>query len=399
MPDSSSVSSAASPSVSAVSSSAAGSASSDFEDLDSLAYARGRPQTSARLKQAFSDFRVDEQLGFKFSERGEHLVLQIEKTDHSTVDVAKKLSEVSGVHRADIGYAGMKDRRAQTKQWFSIKLPKQKESAIDGIESESLRILARHRNSRKITIGSHRCNHFQLRLRNCQGSQSAFEDALQQIASMGVPNYFGSQRFGRGLSNMHQVQAWMRAELGLGTTDATASVPRQRFKRSMLFSAARSYLFNQVLSKRLQLGNWASYVEGDVLNLDGTDRCFALETASDWDQTLAQRLLDFDIHLTGPLPGLIESKDKYVSYGKAADIEDAVCKQFSTLMAGLQHFGLKASRRPLRFLPSDLHLQWLPSYLSTSENSADGDEPIAAGKDLLLDFSLGKGAYATSLLR
>ena len=66
---------------------------------------------------------MDEQLGFKPTEKGEHLYLRIEKTDQSTVDVAKRLSEVSGVHGSEIGYSGMKDRRAQTRQWFSIKLP------------------------------------------------------------------------------------------------------------------------------------------------------------------------------------------------------------------------------------------------------------------------------------
>lgn len=354
-----------------------------FNSLDALAFANGKPELAAILKQEFSDFRVDEQLSFKFSKKGEHAYLWIEKVDRSTVDVAKKLSEVTGVHGSEIGYSGMKDRRAETRQWFSIKLPAGREAELAACESDSLRIIETHRNSRKLKIGSHRSNHFRVLLRDCEGSRDAFEQRLTNINSVGVPNYFGSQRFGRDLSNLTQVQAWMSAELN-GTA---APMPKQRFKRSMLFSAARSYLFNQLLSRRLELENWNAYIAGDVLNLDGTGRSFALEEGAEWDATLQQRLAEFDIHITGPLPGEIDSKDKYVSYGKAADIEDAVCKEFNTLREGLRHFGVKAARRPLRFRPIDLTWEWLPSKQAGGSN------------DLLLDFSLGKGAYATSLLR
>ena len=125
-----------------------------FNSIDSLAYANGKTELSATLKQEFADFQVDEQLGFKPTEKGEHLYLRIEKTDQSTVDVAKRLSEVSGVHGSEIGYSGMKDRRAQTRQWFSIKLPPSRDGELAALESESLHILESHRNSRKLKIGS-----------------------------------------------------------------------------------------------------------------------------------------------------------------------------------------------------------------------------------------------------
>ena len=373
----------------------ASSAAAIFSGLDTLAFANGKPGLAATFKQEFTDFRVDEQLSFKFTEKGEHAYLWVEKIDRSTVDVAKKLSEVTGVHGSDIGYSGMKDRRAETRQWFSIKLPASREPELVACESDSLRIVETHRNSRKLKIGSHRSNHFRVLLRDCDGSRDEFEQRLAQIEAGGVPNYFGSQRFGRGLSNLTQVQAWMSAELAIGLDansksvidTAAAAIPKQRFKRSMLFSAARSYLFNQILSRRLELGNWNGYIAGDVLNLAGTDRSFALETGVEWDSILQQRLENFDIHITGPLPGEIDPKDKYVSYGEAADIEEAVCEQFNTLLAGLRHFGLKTARRPLSFRPSDLTWEWQKS------EQADG------ASDLLLDFSLGKGAYATSLLR
>lgn len=362
-----------------------------FKALESLAYANGRPELQATLKQHCSDFRVEEQIGFEFTGKGEHLYLHIEKTDLSTTDVARRLSEVSGVPKAAIGYSGMKDRRAETSQWFSIKLPKGQEDSLAGFDSLAARITERHRNSRKLKIGSHRSNQFRILLRDCAGQRSAFEERLARIESAGVPNYFGTQRFGRDLSNLHQVQDWMHTALSGGDAGAIA---RQRFKRGMLFSAARSYLFNELLSSRLEQGNWNSYVPGDVLNLDGTERCFALKSAEEWDEELARRLASFDIHITGPLPGEIDSKDKYVSYGKAADIEDAVCKQYATLLEGLRHFGVKAMRRPLRFRPIELKWQW-----QAEKNNGDGVPDSDQAGNLLLEFSLTRGVYATSLLR
>ena len=365
------------------------SATQVFSGLGALAFANGKPKLTATFKQEFADFCVDEQLSFELTEKGEYAYLWIEKVNRSTVDVAKQLSVVTGVHGSEVGYSGMKDRCAEARQWFSIKLPAEREAELMACESDSLRIVEAHRNSRKLKIGSHRSNHFRILLRDCDGSRDEFELRLAHIEARGVPNYFGLQRFGRDLSNLNQVQVWMDAALDADSHNsaAAASIPKQRFKRSMLLSAARSYLFNQLLSRRLELGNWDGYISGDVLNLDGTNRSFVLETESEWDSTLQQRLENFDIHITGPLPGGVDPKDKYVSYGEAADIEDAVCKQSNMLLAGLRHFGLKAGRRPLRFRPSDLKWEWLQS------DQTDG------ASDLLLDFSLCKGAYATSLVR
>lgn len=374
----------------------------EFASLDSLAFIDTAPALSATLKHEFADFSVDEQLGFEFSEQGEHICLRVEKTNHSTVDVVKKLSEVTGVRRSAIGYAGMKDRRAVSRQWFSVQLPQEQESVLKKFETDSLHVLDMHRNSRKIKIGSHKANHFSIRLRNCQGLQSKFEERLNRIIDRGVPNYFGSQRFGREFSNLTQVRALMESELGRGPIARVdkniSAIPRQRFKRGMLLSAARAYLFNQLLSTRLEQGSWNNYVAGDVLNLDGTGRSFVLKNGADWDKELQQRLQSFDIHITGLLPGLNAPGDKYISSGQAADIEEAVCEQFDLLVSGLRHFGLQSARRALRFRPISLQWQWLQS--ETREGAEGGAEGGAEeGHDLLLDFSLTKGAYATSLLR
>lgn len=352
----------------------------EFATLDSLAYAFGPSGLGATIKQEFVDFRVDEELGFECTGQGEHLYLRVRKQDLSTTDVAKRLQALARLPPTAIGYAGMKDRRGDCTQWFSVQLPSEDESRINAFEDTGLTVLETRRNGRKLKIGSHKQNHFQIRLRNCQGDPARFAERLSQIRAAGVPNYFGEQRFGRELSNLVQVQALMEAVLGNGNVGERRREGGQHFKLGMLYSAARAYLFNQVLSERVETGSWATYLCGDVPNLAGTDRCFNVAEGA-WDETLQRRLRDFDIHLTGPLAGMVDPKDKYISKGKAADIEEAVLGQYPTLVKGLVRCGLVAARRPLRFMPGQLQWEW---------ESRD---------TLCLRFALPRGCYATSLLR
>ena len=220
------------------------------------------------------------------------------------------------------------------------------------------------------------------------GSKDDFDARLSSMLTKGIPNYFGPQRFGNNLSNLVQVSELMDAALnnaGEVSVDDESSAERGadlgRRKRSMLFSAARSYLFNQLLSERLESQTWSQYIKGDVLNLHGTNRFFALKVDQSWDKELQERLNTFDIHITGPLPGIRDPKDRYLCRGEAADIEDATLKLHDGLLLGLKYFALRESRRPLRFLPSNLHWDWVTE------------------KDLELTFALPRGAYATSLLR
>ena len=358
--------------------------SETLRPLESLAYALGRPQASAVIKREFADFLVDEELAFVPTGEGEHVFLQVRKTDASTIDVARQLSAITNVAPADIGYSGMKDRRGETTQWFSVKLPETKQGALAALNDDRFQVLTVARNARKLRIGSHARNHFRLRLRGCQGEPCEYERRLEALSTQGVPNYFGAQRFGAQMSNLQQVSSLLRQVL-----DDPLSVKRgSRIRRGMLYSAARSYLFNQVLSARIERGDWAEYIDGDVMSLDGSGRLFCVSEAQPWDESLAQRLQAQDIHPTGPLPGAISVKDKYVSTGKAADIEKTVLESLRWMVDGLSAFGLEAGRRPLRFAVGNLQWRW-----------EDGAEGSTEGKDLCLDFTLPRGAYATSLLR
>ncbi|HAG72615.1 MAG TPA: tRNA pseudouridine(13) synthase TruD [Gammaproteobacteria bacterium] len=349
-----------------------------------LSYVGGEPKLEATLKQEFSDFQVDEELGFELAGEGDHLWLNVRKTDLSTTDVARRLAEGCGVKLKTIGYSGMKDRRGECTQWFSLPLTSQEEAKLVNVEGDGLvEVLQTQRNTRKLKIGSHKSNHFKILLRNCAGSRLDFDQRLDSVKALGAPNYFGLQRFGRNMSNMAQVEALMEQALKPEADVIALRGQMGRVKRGMLFSAARSYVFNHLLSKRIRDGNWNSYVAGDVLNLNGTSRFFAPREPEVWDSELQRRLEEFDIHISGPLAGKKDSKDRYASSSEAADMEEVVLKEFELLVKGLAHFDVLASRRSLRFLPVDLSWNW----------------PDTDTSDLLIEFKLPRGTYATSLLR
>ena len=350
--------------------------------LDKLAYLQGEPTARGMLKQQFADFKVSEELGFEMGGNGEHLFLYIKKQNLSTIEVARKIAAVAEARIAMVGYAGMKDKRAECTQWFSVPLQKEKgavkenenQSIISRLEDENIKIISTVRNNRKLKVGSHKRNLFDITLRNCLEGREEFDANLDKIKQFGVPNYYGFQRFGRELSNLKQVDKLIH-------DPQTNTKRRQKsFKKGMLISAARAYVFNQVLSSRITNNNWSQFVAGDVINLDGTARNFIVEEGA-WDTTLQKRLENFDIHLTGPLLGKVDSKDKYISSGKAADIEKAEVDKYPKILEYLQKIGAKSSRRPLRFLPEELRWAWLDDCT------------------LNLSFALSPGAYATSLLR
>lgn len=330
---------------------------------DVLAYAYGKPRGQGQFKSSCEDFRVIEDLGFDLSGAGEHLCVRIRKSGVTTAHVLKVLAEHSGIGERDIGYSGLKDKQGICEQWFSLYLAQRPAVELAPVENEQIQILEIARNDRKIRRGSHRANHFQIRLRELTGELEGLEERLTSIASEGVPNYFGEQRFGFDSNNVNQALALFRGQLKL----------RKGFKRGMLLSAARSYVFNAQLSQRVADGTWNQYLDGDVMNLQGTESVFVPKA---WDEVLDQRLGEHDIHPTGALWG----KGKHKVSGAALLLECKVAARNQELCDGLVAFGLEQARRSLRLMVNNL--QW----------RREQDE-------LLLEFSLPPGAYATTVLR
>ena len=347
-------------------------------DFTELAYVSGQPVGRAIIKERFEDFQVDEVLGFEPTGSGEHLFLKIRKQDLGTTQVASLLARQSGASPAAIGYSGMKDRRAVCTQWFSVPKKCATSLAEGALNSPQLQLLESRSNERKLKIGSHRANRFQLRLRAFSGDETDLQVRLERAKTSGVPNYFGPQRLGRAMSNVSQAQDYFRA-----FDENREGIRLSRKKRSMLLSASRSYLFNMILSRRVSEASWDKLLAGEVVNLDGTGRFFKAHIAqADQEQELHNRMDALDIHPTGLLAGKIAAKGRYIASETVAALETETLSAYPELCSGLLRAGVASGRRALRLVPGDLEYM-----VDQKENS------------VLLSFVLPAGGYATALLR
>lgn len=331
-------------------------------ELAQLAYAYGTPPASGRLRSSPEDFRVDEVLGFEPDGDGEHVLLQVEKRNTNTDFLAKQITRLAGVRQVDVSYAGLKDRNAVTTQWFSIGLAGKPEPDWHALDSDDVRVLAAARHRRKLRRGALQGNRFRLIVREMDGDLAVLEERLRRVAEGGVPNYFGEQRFGRDGGNLLRADAMFAGRR-----------ERDRHKRGLYLSAARSFLFNRVLGRRVEQGTWNRILPGEVLNLDGRRAVFRAEPG---DDTLAGRLAGGDIHPTGPLWGDGEP----LVTDEVLALEQALAADYEPWLAGLAAARLEPERRSLRLPVRDL--QW-----------------EQGSKSLELTFFLDAGAYATTVLR
>lgn len=325
--------------------------------------AHGEPVLSATIRTLPEDFIVDEIDGFEASGTGEHLLLTVRKRGMNTAFAARRIAEWAGVDVRAVGYAGLKDRHAVTRQRFSVHLPGRAAPDIAALQSEELQVLGQTRHARKLPRGALAGNRFELVLRDVQGECAAIEARLQAIAARGVPNYFGGQRFGRDGGNVANALAMFGGRRV------------RREQRAHLLSAARSELFNRVLAARVEDGSWDRGLEGEVWMLDGSRSVFGPEP---WNEALAERLARFDIHPSAPLWGLGELR----SGAAARQLEEQALADATSLALrrGLESAGLRQERRATRLRPRALAWAW---------RRADA---------LCLEFALPPGAYATTVL-
>src|SRR5262245_9538661 len=127
-----------------------------------LPFAHGGPPVTGVLRSEPADFRVDEELGFAPTGSGEHAFLWIEKTGANTEWVARRLAEAAGVAPVAVGYSGLKDRHAITRQNFSVHLPGRPDPDWSALVIAGVRVLASSRHDRKLKRGTHRGNRFRI---------------------------------------------------------------------------------------------------------------------------------------------------------------------------------------------------------------------------------------------
>lgn len=307
-----------------------------MSQIPDWARAWGDALFAGRIRTTPEDFVVREQLETDFSGEGEHDWLLLEKTGANTAWVAARLAKHARVAERDVGYSGLKDRHAVTTQWFSVKREIKNPTNWDAFELDEARILEHHVHNRKLKRGMHRSNGFRIAVRS-PGARSAEDRLAARLACIGR----------EGVPNYFGEQRFGRnganIDLGQAVLDGRR-LPRN--KRSIGISALRSFEFNKALDARVRDGTWNRLLPGDYANLDRTGSHFEVE---DVTPELEQRCSELDIHPTGVLPAF-------------------------------ESIRVDASRRPLRMRISDLSWQL-----------EDGV--------LWLEFGLGRGSYATAVLR
>ena len=322
----------------------------------------GMPGAIGLIRSYPEDFVVEEIPRIHPEGEGGHLWLWVEKRSANTDWVARELAKAVNCARRDVGYAGLKDRHAVTRQWFSVPADDTTVELLDSADIEGVHVLESHRHTRKLKRGTLNGNRFYLAIRDFSGDADQTGQRLKQIRARGVPNYFGPQRFGHGGRNVEQ-----------GFRLLSKKVRLQRNKASIYLSAIRSFLFNQVLAERVRQGTWSSMIDGDLAMLDGTQSIFPCELP---DPDIEDRCKRLDIHPTGPLPG----KGGTQPLGEMAALERDMLQNWPELAEVLIAQGVKASRRALRLYPADLEWKF-------------------AGNGLELTFVLPPGSYATTVLR
>lgn len=324
-------------------------------------YLYGEPTCSANFKTFCEDFIVEEQLGFELSGEGEHVCLWVKKVGENSDYVARKLAKFAGIQARNVSYAGLKDRQAETYQWFSLHIPGKETPDFSEFDLPGVTILKLIRHNKKLRTGCLAGNQFTITLRQVSDPK-ALSQSLMAI-QQGVPNYFGEQRFG-----------FQGGNISRALTMFSGQKVKDRFKRSIYLSAARSYLFNLMISERIKDNCYSQPMLGDCVQFVNNRSFFALPDLS--EQSL-QRLTDREICLTAPLWGAGELS----SESDAKEYEIKKLKNYDNLLIGLEKAGLKQARRPILLVPEQFEQTWL-------------DE-----KNLRLSFYLPAGSYATSVIR
>ena len=323
-----------------------------------LPYVYGSPSGQGKIRSLPEDFIVTEHLAFEPSGSGEHVFLSIEKTGENTDYVARQLAKFANVKQRDVSYAGIKDRYAVTSQWFSVWLPGKADPDWSQFSSDTIKVLQTVRHARKLKRGVLSGNSFKIIIRDWQGDTELTDQQLNAIKSCGIANYYGEQRFGHDGNNINKAIALFQGE------------KVRREQRSIYLSAARSYIFNQILAQRVLAKTWNQAVAGDYCVFDLGHSYFKADQV---DADINRRFIAKEIHPTGVLWGK--------GNAELLPMEQAVIAAHAELAVGLVESGLEQDRRALRINVADLH--WQFDDLST----------------LVLSFTLPAGSYATAVLR
>ena len=329
------------------------------------------------IKDQLEDFVVEEIPAYLPCGEGEHTYLWLQKRDLSGGMLRRVLARSLGVADRDIGMAGLKDRRAVTRQWVSI--PARFEPELERLEDSRIEVLQRDRHTNKLRTGHLKGNRFEVRIRGVlPGAGATVEAKLRQLQSSGMPNFYGSQRMGIGGSTL--AAGWALAN-GCSRS-ATVTMPdgtthrvnlRDRQLRRLSASALQSEVFNRLLARRMAEGLLGQVLEGDLCRKRDTGGMFTTDDA-ERDQ---QRMAAGELGVTGPMWGPKMRRP----IGEARAWEEQALADLGLSEAHFAAMGSHAAgtRRMLRAWPVDVSVV---------------EEPGA----VVARFSLPAGSFATVLV-
>jgi tRNA pseudouridine13 synthase len=328
----------------------------------------GSPLGTGVLRAAPEDFQVDEVLGFEASGTGPHVMVRVRKRGANTEWVARELAKAAGCKPFEVGFAGLKDRNAVTTQSFTLPRGKRAATEFLGLSGEGYEVIAAAEHQRKLPRGALEGNRFVITVRELDCEASALEARLSAIRGGGVPNYFGEQRFGRDGGNLAAVRREAENPRGGGSRGGRG----RDDQRGFMLSAARSLVFNAMLGERVRAGTWNRLAVGDVANLDGRGSVFPVDAV---DDELRARCDAMEVHPTAPLLG-----EDSMATGDVLAFEEGVAARFPEAMAVIRAARMNSERRALRIRVRDLSHHY-------------------EGRVLRVEFALGSGSFATTVLR
>ena len=328
------------------------------------------------------DFIVDEIPLYPFTGEGEHLIVHVRKKDMTTWEMISAIAKYCKIKQRDIGYAGLKDKNAMTMQYISL-LAKDNEEKLKTFNHDKIKILSTTRHNNKIRTGHLKGNHFKVRLKKVLGVQKDKLDSVTKwIKHHGVPNYFGNQRFGNNGNNWQEGKDILEGKLKI----------RDKKMKTFLINSYQSYLFNNWLSKRIELSlllesfsesdaekvfelpdgslegtkkqpHFFKLLEGDLMMHYPFGRVFELESLEEE----AKRFAEFDIAPSGLIAGKRASRTEKIAGSIECDYDEEISENGSRRYAWIKVTDLKKT-----YVEERAHYE--------------------------LEFTLPKGSYATNVL-
>jgi tRNA pseudouridine13 synthase len=331
------------------------------------------PGIGGRIKHNPEDFEVVEIPAYEPAGSGSFLFLWVEKHDMGAEYFQRQLARRLDLAPGEVGMAGLKDRRAVTRQWVSV--PEIALDKLNRIEVEGIRLLQVSRHGNKLRTG-HLCgNRFRILVRDVDAEASQrLPPLLEQLRREGLPNFYGPQRFGRDGETFQLGLALLRGETPPPPTSGRRQNLRSPFLRKLALSAAQSALFNHYLSRRLSDSLLRRVLDGDVMAKWPFGGMFVAAAVAREQERFDRR----ETVSAGPIFG----RKTFPAAGEAATREARALADFGLNPSAFGGFGklLQGTRRHNLIYFDDL----------TAAEEPEG---------IRLSFTLPAGSYATVLLR